>query len=212
MIASIADLGHSVLSAFQQHKKSRLFTTAISGIDGSGKGYITAQLQQYLESAGYKVANINIDPWQQPIPVRLQKENPAENFYRNVFRWNDFFEQLIIPLQQNKAIFLETQLIRTDADIYYPFTYRYENPDILLVEGICLLQEQYERYYDFKVWVECSFEEALKRAISRNAEQLDEERLRQDYASYYFAAQRLHMAKDYPKQRADIIFDHERLL
>jgi uridine kinase len=86
VITSISSLSQNVLAAFAKHNKSSLFTVAISGIDASGKGYITKFLQKELESLRYRVANINIDPWQNPIPVRLQKENAAENIYENIFR------------------------------------------------------------------------------------------------------------------------------
>jgi putative protein kinase ArgK-like GTPase of G3E family len=50
------------------HKSLSAFTLAISGIDASGKGYITKLVQEELERRGLKVANINIDPWQNPTP------------------------------------------------------------------------------------------------------------------------------------------------
>jgi len=80
----------------------------------------------FYEKMGYKVANINIDPWQNPIPIRLQKENAAKNTYENIFRWGDFFEQLVFPLQKNKSLYLETQGIRSDADVYYPLIYDFK--------------------------------------------------------------------------------------
>ena len=156
------------------------------------------------------MANINIDPWQTPIPVRLKQENPAENLYNNIFRWEDFFNQLILPLRSDKNIRLDAELIRTDADLYYSHTYQYENLDILLLEGILLFKEQYLSYYDLKVWVDCSFETGLQRALVRNVEKLDESRLIHDYATYYYAAQRLHFEKDLPMLRADIIFDNDK--
>lgn len=195
--------------AFLHHDKKTAFTVAISGIDASGKGYTANLLQQDLESKGYNVANINIDPWQNPIPVRLKKENAAENVYENIFRWNDFFEQLIFPLQKNNCIYLETQGIRTDADVYYPLIYDYKNIDILIVEGILLFKRKYLPYYDFKIWIDCSFKTSLERAIKRNVENLEKERLFADYDTYYYAAQRLHFEKDDPQRAADIIFYHD---
>lgn len=56
-------LAAEVLKAKSRHQSGRLFTVAISGIDASGKEYITRLLQAAAEINGYKVANINIDPW-----------------------------------------------------------------------------------------------------------------------------------------------------
>jgi uridine kinase len=197
-----------VMEAHSGFHAQRVFTVAISGIDASGKGFVSTLLQEKLEAAKYRVANINVDPWQQPLHVRLRQEDAAENFYRNVFRWEDFFEQLITPLQREGFIRLETKLIRTDADEYYSFTYQYENPDILLIDGIFLLQERYLPFYDYKIWVDCSFEKGLQRAIERNIEKLDTDRLINDYLTFYYPAQRLHFEKDNPQRMADIVYDN----
>lgn len=186
-----------------------VFTLSISGIDGSGKGFISQLLEKKLSETGLRVATINIDPWQNPIPIRLKEESPAENFYKNVFRWDDFFKKLIIPLKKKRHISLSTQLIRTDADEYYEYTYEYKDLDIIIIEGILLFQQQFEHLFDYKIWIECSFETALKRAIQRNSEKLDEARLIHDYHTFYYPAQRLHFELDNPQKRADIIFNHE---
>jgi uridine kinase len=205
----VSELADKIVGVYKQHSSHTLFTLAISGIDASGKGYIAKLLQHELEKRNYRVANINTDPWQNPIPIRLRNENPAENVYENIFRWNDLFEQLVLPLQKNKRIYLETHGIRTDADVYYPLVYDYNNIDILLVEGILLFKKKYLANYDFTIWIDCSFEVGLQRAIKRNVEKLDENRLRHDYDTFYFAAQRLHFEKDNPQQVADIIFNND---
>lgn len=206
IINDIPTLTKRVVHAFENHEKETAFTVAISGIDASGKGFITKLLKEELEGLGYQVANINIDPWQNPIPVRLQKENAAENTYENIFRWNDFLEQLVCPLQKHGRIYLETQGIRSDADIYYPLIYDYNKIDILIVEGILLFKKKNLQYFDYKIWIDCSFRTGLVRAIKRNVEKLDVERLIHDYDTNYYAAQRLHFERDDPQKSADIIF------
>lgn len=209
MITSVEELTEQVLNAYRKHSSAGAFTVGVSGIDASGKGYITKLLQEALEQNGYRVANINIDPWQNPKPVRLQKENAAENFYKNVFRWNDVFSKLLIPLKTRRSIHLETELIRTDADEYYTYIYHYPGIDFLLIDAILLFQEKFLPFFDLKIWVHCSFEKGMKRALARNVERLDEEMLVHDYNRYYYAAQRIHYEKDNPMSAADIIFDHE---
>jgi len=212
MLTDIPSLIMKVVDAFTFSERKTVFTVGISGIDASGKGYVAKLLQEELEFKGCKVANINIDLWQNPIPVRLKKDNAAENVYENIFRWNEFFQQLIFPLQKTKSIYLETKGIRSDADIYYPFVYDYQDIDILLIEGILLFKKKYLMHYDYKVWVDCSFETGLQRAIHRNIERLDEASLIKDYETYYYAAQRLHFEKDDPQSAADVIFDNDLVL
>lgn len=208
---SAEELCNKITRKKESHNGGSLFTVAISGIDASGKGYITGIVQDKLERSGYRVANINIDRWQHPIAARLRADRAAENVYENIFRWNDFFEQLIFPLQKNKSIYLETRGIRTHADEYYPLVYDYKDLDILLIEGILLFKRPYLSFYDLRIWVHCSFETGMQRAIKRNAEKLETERLVNDYHIYYYAAQRLHIAKDNPMETADIIFTNDTL-
>ena len=212
MISDTEILVQFLVRAFQKHNSPSLFTVGISGIDASGKGFLTGLVQQELNNLGYKVANINIDPWQNPLRVRLQKENAAENLYENIFQWDRFFNQLIFPLQLHKSIYLETNGIKSDADIYYPLLYDYSDLDILLIEGILLFKKKYIGYYNYKIWVDCSFDTGLQRAISRNVENLPKERLISDYETFYYAAQRLHFEKDDPQKAADIIFNNDLVL
>ncbi|MGQ0738864.1 MAG: uridine kinase [Bacteroidota bacterium] len=207
---SIHGLAGKLIEQLRLHQSSSAFTVAISGIDASGKGLISKLLQQDLENKGYKVANINIDPWQHPLPVRLRKENAAENVYKNIFRWNDFFEQLVFPLQKNRNIYLETTGIRSHADEYYSLVYDFSGVDILLIEGILLFKKQYLSYYDYRIWIDCSFETGLQRAIKRNIEKLETEKLVRDYQTFYYAAQRLHFERDNPVGSADLIFINDR--
>jgi len=205
---SIEELFKTVIQKFYAHTADHVFTVAISGIDASGKGFITKLLEDELKKQGFKIANINVDPWQNPIPVRLQRENAAENFYYHAFRWYDFFTRLIIPLQNNRCIYPETMLIRTWADEYYPFTYHYREIDILLVEGIFLFKKEFLDFYDWKIWIDCSFENSLPRAIARNSERLDKARLIHDYHTYYYPAQQYHFEIDDPGAAAAFIFDN----
>src|SRR4030095_7209416 len=206
------DLSKIILKRFHAHTTDHVFTFALSGIDASGKGYVTKLLEDELVRNGLKVANINIDPWQNPIPVRLQKQNAAENFYKNVFRWNDVFEQLIVPLRRTGSIHLATKLIHSHADDYYDFVYAYKEIDILLIEAIFLFQKKYLHYYDLNVWVESSFETGLERARERNVERLSEEKLISDYNTYYYPAQGYHFEQDGPKGLSHVIYCNDQLL
>jgi uridine kinase len=203
---SIRKLCGIISKQFHDHHTHHTFTVAISGIDASGKGYLAKHLEDELKKQGLIVANINVDPWQNPIAVRLQRENPAENFYHNVFRWNDIFYKLIIPLRKDGHIKTTCRLIHSHADVYFDHTFDYNKLDILILEGIFLFQEKFVPYYDFKVWVDCSFDVGLKRALKRNVEKLDEMQLRHDYATYYYPAQRYHFEKDKPLLKADYIY------
>lgn len=207
-VSSIEELTGIVHEKYSCHDGNRLFTVAISGIDASGKGFTSAIMKDKLEALGLNTALLNIDPWQNLLPVRLRKEYPAINFYENAFRWDDFFTQLMFPLQREKKISLHAKGIYSHADEYYDLYYKYENTNILLVEGIFLFKKKFLAHYDLKIWINCSFSTGLQRAIKRNVEKLDEANLISDYQTYYYPAQLIHFEKDAPKESADILFDN----
>jgi len=182
---------------------------AMSGIDGSGKSALAAPLAQEIESFGFKVAVIGIDPWQNPQSVRFGGTQPGEHFYHHAIRFNALFDRVVRPLTANRSIQLLTQGIRTDYDIYEPVEYRYSDVDVVLLEGIFLLQPRFDWLYDLRVWVECSFASALQRALARNAEARTQQQLRDDYARIYHAAQRHHFLVDEPRERADFVIPNE---
>lgn len=61
-----------------------------------------------------------------------------------------------------------------------------------------------------EIWIECSFETALKRAVLRGQKNLSPEETVRAYENIYFPAQRFHFVKDDPKSRADIIIDNDK--
>src|SRR5262245_39322595 len=59
----LAAAARGVLRCVRTVSPSRSVLVAVSGIDGSGKGYVTARLRDALERQKLRVAVINIDGW-----------------------------------------------------------------------------------------------------------------------------------------------------
>jgi len=191
-------------------RRSQALLVAISGIDGSGKSTLARRLATRLAAAGLGVACIGVDPWQNPQTVRFGGPDRGLHFYRHAIRFDALFAELVEPLVGTRRIDLRAQAMRTDDDVTYPVHYRYTDVDVVLLEGIFLLQPQFHDLYDLRIWVECSFETALRRALARNAEGRPVDLLREDYLTIYHAAQRHHLAVDDPRARADFALLNDR--
>ncbi|NME71838.1 nucleoside/nucleotide kinase family protein [Flammeovirga aprica] len=195
----------------QKAKYHRPLMVGISGIDGSGKGYIGQKLFDGLISKGIKCELIGIDGWLEKPSRRFSKENPAEHFYRKSFRFEEMNEKLIKPLKQDGKIdFIAQHSAPDHSEELIDFHYDINDVEILLVEGIFLFQEQFD--FDYRIWIECSFETAFERALVRNQEGLSEEALKEEYDTTYFPAQHLHFENDNPKDKADFILINDHLL
>lgn len=184
--------------------KEQPLIVGISGIDGSGKGYIGNKLYDQLIADNVKCELIGIDGWLEPPSLRFSKDNPAEHFYRNAFRFEEMNQKLLKPLQEKgKVHFIAQHSAPDNSEDLIDFLYDIKDVEIIIVEGIFLFQEPFN--FDYNVWVECSFDTAFERALIRNQEGLSEDKLYEDYYTTYFPAQKIHFEKDIPKKKADFI-------
>ena len=101
--ASIDGVVAKIGEARREIPVARAVLVAVSGIDGSGKGYVTGKIVETLRAKGLRVAEINIDGWLNLPHVRFSKENPAEHFYRHAIRFDALFAQLVVPLRQRRS-------------------------------------------------------------------------------------------------------------
>src|ERR1700757_2428231 len=97
-----------VISAIEEKRKAKspgqAVLVGISGIDGSGKGYVTAELEKKLRAAGWSIAAIGADDWLNLPDVCINRQNPGEHFYQHALRLDEMFNELVVPLQQQRKI------------------------------------------------------------------------------------------------------------
>jgi uridine kinase len=185
-------------------RKARLI--AISGIDGSGKGYVAARLADRLADKGHRVALIAADGWLNLPHVRFGGDEPAEHFYSHAFRFEEMFSWLIDPLVRDGSVRLLADFTEETATAYRKHSYSFEGVDVVLLEGIFLFKREYQQRYDFRLWIDCSFETALERALIRSQEELTPAETIAAYEGIYFPAERVHFERDAPRDRADVVY------
>lgn len=180
----------------------------LSGIDGSGKSSIAAAVTHQLEALGTRVALVPLDAWHRPRAERFLGPDPAGYFYRNAFRWEELFDQLIEPLRSTRSVDLIAWAHPIERGSAFQRRYRFEAVDLILVEGIFLFKREHRERLDLGWWVDCPFDEALARARRRNQEGLPEVELVREYQEIYFPAQRLHLALDQPAAWANRVVNN----
>jgi uridine kinase len=182
---------------------------AVSGIDGSGKGYVTERIIACIQRKSLHAVTVNVDGWLNFPSRRFHKERPEEHFYRHAIRFDDMFEQLILPLKRQRSIRVEADLAEETATVYHRHVYDFRDVDVIVLEGIYLLKRAFRRYYNLALWVNCSFETALIRALRREQEGLSPNETIQAYQTIYFLAQYIHFALDDLRSSADAILDND---
>jgi uridine kinase len=181
----------------------------ISGIDGSGKGYLTGKIAARLEERGVRVAVINVDGWLNLPHRRFNPANPAEHFYAHSIRFEEMFAQLILPLREHRSHRVTAEFAEETATEYCPHSYVFEDVEVILLEGIFLFKPAYRGHFDRTLWVDCTFETALERALQRGQEELPPEATVRAYETIYFPAQRIHFTRDNPRAAASVILPND---
>src|SRR5215510_10762048 len=102
---------------------TRCLLVGVSGIDGCGKGYVAGQLEARLPLHGVIPAVLNVDSWLNLPEMRFDQNSPAENFYENAIRFEQFFTQLVIPLRDRRSVHLVADLTEETASRYRKHIY-----------------------------------------------------------------------------------------
>ena len=198
-----------IASARRQIGTRRSTLVGISGIDGSGKGYLTRDIDRQLRSRGLTVAVINVDGWLRLPHERFSSTKPAEHCYLHAFRFDEMFEKLVVPLRERRRVSIEADFAEETASAYRKKRYEFTDIDVILLEGIYLLKREHRRHYDVSLWIDCSFATALRRAVARAQEGLTPEVTVRAYTDIYFPAQELHFQRDAPRQAATQILEND---
>ena len=206
----IADLSSEIVNAHKTTPARRALLVGVSGIDGSGKGYVSSKLAQELRSARVNVAIINADGWLNLPGVRFSTNDPGRHFYENAFRFDEMFGRLVLPLKRDGSVDVTADLVEETAKDFRQHRYIFDNIDVILLEGIFLFRKQFAGHFDLRIWIECSQEVALVRAIKRSQEGLSPIETTHVYNNIYFPAQRIHSIADQPTSAAHFIFTNDQ--
>jgi uridine kinase len=155
------------------------------------------------------VASINVDPWLSLHDVRFDPARPAETFYKCGLRLDELFTRLVLPLRQTRGARVTMDRVDETAIASRPYTYELQDVDVIVLEGIYLFKHAYRRHFDLAVWVDCSWETALERAVARSQEGLAADETVRAYRTTYFPAQEIHFARDAPRQSANLIVPND---
>lgn len=208
-ITDLDEALHAIQARRRDIDPGRSLLVGLSGIDASGKGYVANQIVCRLWQQSIHAVPINIDGWLNLPAARFSSINPGEHFYHHAIRFPELFSQLVQPLRAARSIRLEADFAEETASEYRKHNYSFTDVDVIVLEGVFLFKREFLDYYDLRVWVDCSFETALKRAINRGQEHLPAAETIKAYDNIYFPAQLFHFKRDHPRAHADLIIDND---
>ena len=209
-ISTLQTIVDKILDVRSSIPSRRSLLTAISGIDAGGKGYVTERIVAALQTKGVRIVAINVDAWLNI--ERFDASNPAEHYYNNAIRFEAMFAQMVLPLRDHRSLRIEMDYAEETSTEYQRRVYQFEDVDVIALEGIYLLKRAFMAHYDLSIWIECSFETALERALSRGQEGLPPDETIRDYRTIYVPAQEIHFQRDSPKIEATLVINNDARL
>jgi uridine kinase len=208
-MGNIDDVVARILGQRATVSTERSLLVGISGIDGSGKGYVAKQIEARLGQHSIAAANINVDGWLNLPDKRFSAIEPAEHFYENAIRFDELFNRLLLPLKGHRSVSVPADFTEETTANYRKHTYYFKDVGVVLVEGIFLFKREHRELFDLAVWVDCSFPTALARALIRAQEGLSSAETIRAYETIYFPAQKIHFDRDNPRETADSVVSND---
>lgn len=196
-----------IFSKIERDIKSykRPVVIGINGVDTSGKTEFSNNLQNYLEKRGYHTQLIHADDFHQPRSVRINDSSP-EGYIANAFDLTTLSE--LLADIKSKPTDKQMDLLDLGTDTYTNKKHYQTNDEtVVILEGVLLYRPPIGGLIDYKVFLDISFDEVLRRAAVRDVPKYGEEFL-QKYIERYIPAQKIYLKQFSPKENCHLIVDN----
>lgn len=189
-------------------QKNKPLIVGINGVDTSGKSTFTKELARYIFKIGFKSHTISIDDFHNPSKIRNKEKNPVISYLNNAFDITKIENEIMKPLVTENKLDKELLLLNLETDEFINNKrYVIYKDTIVLFEGVLLYREPLNQYFDFRIFIDISFDEVLKRAVKRDLNLLGKNVI-EKYNNKYIPIQKLYIEKYNPKILSDIIIDN----
>lgn len=185
----------------------------ILGIDGSGKSTLAANLYNEFKNKDINCYLIHGDDFLFNRTIRNNNIDQGRGFYFETFDYEKLFNELVIPLKEEKHLKKELEVLDWIKDIPYKKIYNFEEPGIVIVEGVLLYKKEYVKYFDYKIWLDIEYDVGIKRALNRERDKKyykNGKEIIERYENRFYKGQRLHITFDNPIENSDCIVRMEK--
>ncbi|MCL2409287.1 MAG: HAD hydrolase-like protein [Oscillospiraceae bacterium] len=173
----------------------------INGIDTSGKTVFSDNLCKHLQRRGTIAQVLHGDDFHNPLAVRRADDSP-EGYLKHAFDVPRL-HGLIQGLKSGKMTTID--LLDLDSDKYSEKTF--EPTDVIIVEKVLLYREPLKALFDYRIFIDITYEKVLTRARERDVPKYGEDYLLR-YKHRYIPAQKLYIDAHDPKGSSQLVIDN----
>lgn len=206
---ALRSLANSLIERQDKHP----LRVAIDGITASGKTTLGNELTTAITERGRSVIRIRMDDFHHPREHRYrQGKDSARGYYEDAYDFDALNRRVLIPLgpDGNRLFCRRVIDLASDTPIDEPAE-RAPSDSILIADG-SFMQRHHRASWDVVIFVNTSFDEALRRGIDRDATQFGgHAAAEQRYTHRYHSAARMYIDEVNPIQAADFVVDNDDL-
>ena len=183
----------------------------ISGTYTSGKTSLTKGFADYLTAKGYKIYTVCCDDFHNPLPtIKWTDEADSEinAFCNEAFNDKKLIDEVLLPLRRDGELHADIACLDwTAGDYVRQVRFDIDSDTIVLLEGVLLFREPLIEYTDYRIFVDITFDEMLRRGRIRDVPKFGEAIL-ELYRTRYIPVYKKHLENDNPKSKADLVIDN----
>ncbi len=194
----------------KQHDKPLI--VGINGVDTSGKTMFTKEFNRFLQKMRIKTQMIHMDDFHHPSIIRYKGKDPITSYIDNAFDLDKLVDEILKPITNNHQLDKEIKLLDMEKDqLTIKKRYRIDKDTIVLIEGVLLYREPIYQYFDYRIFIDITFDEVLIRAKRRDHHIFGDAVLNR-YINKYIPIQKMYLKKYKPKAISDIIINNENYM
>ncbi len=183
----------------------------IDGVSASGKTRFADDLVEPLKKLGRHVIRASIDGFHNPQDIRYQQgEHSSKGYVEDSFNYGAVVQNVLGPLGPTGQLKYKRSLFNFVANENIDISCKKAKPDsILIFEGVLLFCSELNHHWDYKIFIDASFETIINRAMLRDDERLGgNDKLLKKYYKRYIPGQKAYLVKYKPHKQANIVVNN----
>lgn len=187
---------------------------AVDGTTASGKSTLARELITAVRMQERQAVHLSMDGYHHRRAHRWMKGPlSAEGYYEDAYDFPTFVTNVLMPLGPDGDGYFKARIIDLATDQPVDEPPLLAPPDaVLIVDGSFLQRAELADHWDYRIFVNTSFDVALARGLARDAASLGgEDAARTAYQSRYHAAARLYISDRHPAEIASVVVDNDDL-
>lgn len=189
--------------------RKRPLLVGINGAYTSGKTVFTAGLQQHLTKQNAKTQVIHYDDFHRPFSsLSWTEDDEVDVFYNHAFDPKKLVDEILDPLKAQGRIDKDVLCVDLNTNQFTnSIHFDIDENTIVLLEGVLLFRPPLLRFLDYKIFLDISPDEMLRRARQRDVPRFGEW-IMEKFVTRYIPVQQKYLAEWEPEKTSDLIVDN----